>query len=118
MLHLIVHGNKKALKGLSRHEKLFAKQEEHEVYINSRGSLSKTLLIARFSQDAKSVKEAILNAAFDKDLDLMHDTFMECFTTQKAASFPSPQHRASVSLSGSAAPGCTLLPSRLATSSP
>merc|ERR1712000_377515 len=26
------------------------------------------------------------------DLDLMHDTFMSCFTTQKAASFPSPYH--------------------------
>jgi glucosamine-6-phosphate deaminase len=25
-----------------------------------------------------------------KDLDLMHDTFMNCFTTQAAASFPSP----------------------------
>jgi len=26
------------------------------------------------------------------DLDLMHDTFMSCFTTQKAASFPSPHY--------------------------
>jgi len=26
------------------------------------------------------------------DLDLMHDTFMSCFTTQKAASFPSPYY--------------------------
>jgi len=26
------------------------------------------------------------------DLDLMHDTFMACFTTQKEASFPSPYH--------------------------
>ncbi len=26
------------------------------------------------------------------DLDLMHDTFMSCFTTQKTASFPSPHH--------------------------
>ena len=25
-----------------------------------------------------------------QDLDLMHDTFMSCFTTQKSASFPSP----------------------------
>ncbi len=28
----------------------------------------------------------------DEDLDLMHDTFMSCFTTQKAASFPSPHY--------------------------
>ena len=27
-----------------------------------------------------------------EDLDLMHDTFMSCFTTQKAASFPSPNY--------------------------
>lgn len=26
------------------------------------------------------------------DLDLMHDTFMSCFTTQKTASFPSPYY--------------------------
>lgn len=26
------------------------------------------------------------------DLDLMHDTFMSCFTTQKKASFPSPHY--------------------------
>jgi len=26
------------------------------------------------------------------DLDLTHDAFMACFTTQKAASFPSPYH--------------------------
>lgn len=26
------------------------------------------------------------------DLDLMHDTFMSCFTTQKKASFPSPMY--------------------------
>jgi hypothetical protein len=26
------------------------------------------------------------------DLDLMHDTFMQCFTTQKLASFPSPSY--------------------------
>jgi hypothetical protein len=26
------------------------------------------------------------------DLDLMHDTFMSCFTTQKSASFPSPYY--------------------------
>ena len=26
------------------------------------------------------------------DLDLMHETFMSCFTTQKAASFPSPHY--------------------------
>lgn len=26
------------------------------------------------------------------DLDLTHDVFMACFTTQKAASFPSPYH--------------------------
>ena len=34
---------------------------------------------------------SLLIPCTDKDLDLMHDTFMECFTTQKAASFPSPQ---------------------------
>ena len=28
----------------------------------------------------------------EKNLDLMHDTFMACFTTQKAASFPSPHY--------------------------
>ena len=28
----------------------------------------------------------------ESDLDLMHDTFMACFTTQKQASFPSPQY--------------------------
>merc|ERR1719453_1702538 len=27
---------------------------------------------------------------YDSDLNLMHDTFMSCFTTQKKASFPSP----------------------------
>lgn len=27
-----------------------------------------------------------------KDLDLMHETFMACFTTQKSASFPSPSY--------------------------
>ena len=27
-----------------------------------------------------------------KDLQLMHDTFMACFTTQKEASFPSPHY--------------------------
>jgi hypothetical protein len=27
-----------------------------------------------------------------EDLDLMHDTFMSCFTTQKAASYPSPHY--------------------------
>lgn len=27
-----------------------------------------------------------------EDLDLMHDTFMNCFTTQKSASFPSPYY--------------------------
>lgn len=27
-----------------------------------------------------------------QDLDLMHDTFMACFTTQKKASFPSPHY--------------------------
>lgn len=28
----------------------------------------------------------------DSDLNLMHDTFMSCFTTQKSASFPSPHY--------------------------
>ncbi|RYG68049.1 hypothetical protein EON64_06060 [archaeon] len=28
----------------------------------------------------------------NSDLDLMHDTFMSCFTTQKTASFPSPHY--------------------------
>ena len=28
----------------------------------------------------------------DEDLDLMHNTFMSCFTTQKNASFPSPHY--------------------------
>tara|TARA_B110000090_G_C13243318_1_gene393422 strand:- start:342 stop:770 length:429 start_codon:yes stop_codon:yes gene_type:complete len=28
----------------------------------------------------------------EEDLDLMHDTFMSCFTTQKEASFPSPHY--------------------------
>lgn len=28
----------------------------------------------------------------ESDLDLMHDTFMDCFTTQKRASFPSPHY--------------------------
>jgi glucosamine-6-phosphate deaminase len=28
----------------------------------------------------------------DEDLDLMHATFMACFTTQKSASFPSPEY--------------------------
>lgn len=27
-----------------------------------------------------------------EDLDLMHATFMSCFTTQKAAAFPSPSY--------------------------
>jgi glucosamine-6-phosphate deaminase len=32
----------------------------------------------------------IMVPATEADLDLMHDTFMSCFTTQKLASFPSP----------------------------
>jgi glucosamine-6-phosphate deaminase len=31
------------------------------------------------------------------DLDLMHDTFMACFTTQKSASYPSPHYEGSFS---------------------
>lgn len=31
------------------------------------------------------------------DLDLMHDTFMNCFTTQKTASYPSPHYDGSFS---------------------
>lgn len=31
------------------------------------------------------------------DLDLMHDTFMHCFTTQKKASYPSPHYDGSFS---------------------
>jgi hypothetical protein len=33
-----------------------------------------------------------------EDLDLMHDTFMSCFTTQKKASFPSPYYDGPFSL--------------------
>ncbi len=34
----------------------------------------------------------LLIPASGDDLDLMHDTFMSCFTTQKKASFPSPHY--------------------------
>jgi len=34
----------------------------------------------------------LLVPVLSSDLDLMHDTFMSCFATQKSASFPSPHH--------------------------
>ena len=34
----------------------------------------------------------VMIPASEEDLDLMHDTFMSCFSTQKEASFPSPMY--------------------------
>merc|ERR1712023_561182 len=65
MLYLIVHGNKNALKCLSRQEKIFTKVLQHSNYIKSRGSHTKSLLVARFSQDAKAVKRAMLELFSD-----------------------------------------------------
>merc|ERR1712196_664221 len=65
MLYLIVHGNKNAIKCLSKQQQLSTKVLHHSKYINCRGSYTESLLVARFSQDAKAVKRAMLELFTD-----------------------------------------------------